>query len=294
MNIFSMWMLVGCGEKSSDTAVNLVADTAQVENDSSGVDTAEEQTHNPDTALDTGEGADADGDGFVESVDCNDTDSNTHPGAVDFPNDNQDQDCDGVDTALTPAGRSLSNPSFDNESDGVPTDWSDLGDGLAWQQNGAEIFTVNGGTGQTFNTHSGAGALKLWGDYGGNPYANGESIVYQQFLKTDAWDPAGQLFWMDAWVMIHDTDPLQNEATHHIGIRCFQEAMGTWTLLAEQVGPTFDSNSPTNSWMHVYASIECPLNTTVVQSIILFKQTNGADSSDHGAVFVDDVQFGTL
>ena len=40
---------------------------------------------------------DLDGDGYDETVDCDDSDPAINPGAIDIPNDSIDQDCDGVD-----------------------------------------------------------------------------------------------------------------------------------------------------------------------------------------------------
>ena len=42
---------------------------------------------------------DADGDGFDETVDCDDNDPSVNPGAFDIPNDGIDQNCDGEDSS---------------------------------------------------------------------------------------------------------------------------------------------------------------------------------------------------
>ena len=43
-----------------------------------------------------GDCLDGDGDGFCEDVDCDDTDPDVHPAAVDRPGDSLDENCDGV------------------------------------------------------------------------------------------------------------------------------------------------------------------------------------------------------
>ena len=61
----------------------------------SQTDTAVQDTAPPDTSPPAP--VDADGDGFTEDEDCDDTDAGSHPGAEDRWTDGRDQDCDGVD-----------------------------------------------------------------------------------------------------------------------------------------------------------------------------------------------------
>ena len=279
--------LVACGEKGSDTAEHF-------ENTDS-IDTSTVDTNEDAEVIGTGE--DADGDGYAESVDCDESNASIHPDAVDWPEDGVDQDCQNGDQTLVPAGRDLYNAAFDIQSDGMPVDWSDLGDALQWQEAGSEIVTVAGlATGLTFQGHSsGGGALKIWGDYGANFYGNGESLVYQQFLPVDVWEPANKVYWFDAWAWIDESEVLENQATFSIGIRCYRESMGAWTLLSEQKSVALTAESATNEWIHVWSKVECPDTTNVVRTFVLFQQnTIGTESLDHGAVYVDDAQFGVI
>ncbi len=66
------------------------------------------------------DGDDNDGDGYTENNDCDDTDSDIHPGAVEICGDGVDQDCSGDD---------LSCDDVDNDSDGYTENQGDCDDG---------------------------------------------------------------------------------------------------------------------------------------------------------------------
>jgi len=73
------------------------------------------ETEDPGNGSEVGSDyVDADGDGYLSQVDCNDQDATTHPGAGDVPEDGVGQDCDGV--AATTA-------SVDADGDG---EWLEL------------------------------------------------------------------------------------------------------------------------------------------------------------------------
>ncbi len=87
--------------------------------------------------IDTGNDDDLDGDGYTDDVDCDDTDPDIHPDAVDVPDDGIDQDCDGVDevTCFTDAdgdeyGSDAAGPSVGGEcADGTTSLPGDCDDG---------------------------------------------------------------------------------------------------------------------------------------------------------------------
>ncbi len=60
------------------------------------IDTTTEDTNGSEATV-FDEGADRDEDGFGDLVDCDDSNPNIHPDAVDYSNDGVDQNCDGVD-----------------------------------------------------------------------------------------------------------------------------------------------------------------------------------------------------
>ncbi|MEP6794173.1 MAG: PKD domain-containing protein [Saprospiraceae bacterium] len=63
---------------------------------------------------------DSDADGYTDDVDCQDTDSNIHPDAIEIPDNGIDEDCDGLDliTAVTQYGNTKIN-LFPNPTSGI-------------------------------------------------------------------------------------------------------------------------------------------------------------------------------
>ncbi len=84
--IVPLLLLLACGGDKSDPADD--------DDDVGGTDDTSEDAAD-DTGSDTDQPVDADGDGFAEPEDCNDTDATVFPGADELC-DGVDQDCDGV------------------------------------------------------------------------------------------------------------------------------------------------------------------------------------------------------
>ena len=74
---------------------------------------------------------DADGDGFTQALDCDDSDPAVHPLADDVPYDGQDQDCDGVDRDdLDQDGYDLAEDCDDQDAEVHPEAWEEPGKSL--------------------------------------------------------------------------------------------------------------------------------------------------------------------
>jgi hypothetical protein len=294
-------MLIGCNSNKGDSGLilNLNQDTSKPDSPDGPqeVDDVPEPGDNPDSG-DSGdpnnsgdETTDDDGDGLSEEQgDCNDSDNQIYQGAVDFPNDGIDQDCSGSDAILLDVLGGLLNPSFDDEdpnNPGIPNAWLNLGGAYSLQLDNANIFNINGDTGELFNSHTPEGAaLKLWGDYGNNTISSG-SHVYQEFAETTDWSPAGQIFWLDAWGYHHAIDPMLATSEASGWIKCFDDS---YTLDGESSTQKIEATTQQSSWRRLSTWVHCGLDTTVVQVVLSFHQTD--INTDHGVVYFDDIVFG--
>jgi len=303
-NITLAILLLGCNGNKGDTGfdIELDTDTDVPEPDDSDVP----EPDDPDTDTDTDSGdtdsgqdtgnsgdpdIDDDGDGYTENQgDCDDADGQTYPGGIDFPNDNLDQDCSGSPAELVQVLDGLINANFDEEDSanpGYPLGWLNLGEAYSWQLDGENIFDADGDTGRQFVAHSAGGAaVKIWGDYGNNTISTG-SHVYQEFIATDDWTPAGKVFWLDAWGYHDEVDLLQGTAEAAGWIKCFD---AEYNPDGESQTQLLNSQTQANSWRKLSTWVHCGPDATIVQVVLSFIQTDL--STDHGAVYFDDVSFG--
>ena len=229
---------------------------------------------------------DDDGDGISEdNGDCDDTNGQVYPGATDFPGDGIDQDCSGADATLTPVG--LLNGNMDSESGGYPTDWMNIGGSWGWQEHDSNIFIDGVDTGGFFGAHSPmGGAVKLWGAGAANPSNPGEAIVYQEFSTDANWSPAGKVFWLRAWGLHHNVDPLTGNASAYGVIRCLDAA---GAIQGDAVTQSINSQTQVESWRNLATWVQCNSMTETVQVMLMFHQTDFI--VDQGTVFFDDVDF---
>ena len=142
-------------------------------------------------------------------------------------------------------------------------------------------------TGGFFGAHSPmGGAVKLWGAGAANPSNPGEAIVYQEFSADANWSPAGKVFWLRAWGLHHNVDPLTGNASAYGVIRCL-DANGA--IQGDAVTQSINPQTQIESWRNLATWVECNSMTETVQAVLMFHQTDF--TADQGTVFFDDVDF---
>ena len=102
----SLSLLIACGDKETDDPT-----------DDSAEDSAEDSAPSDDTDDDTAP-VDADGDGAIATVDCDDTDPNVNPDALEVC-DGQDNNCDGAIDGDDAQGAGSWYPDADGDGHGV-------------------------------------------------------------------------------------------------------------------------------------------------------------------------------
>lgn len=294
-------LMLACNGNKDDTGfyIDITPDSPKP-SEPSDEDTDLPEPDDPDTDTDNEDSGntnngdpeqDNDGDGYSENQgDCDDSNGQVFPGGVDFPNDDIDQDCSGSPAELVDVLDGVVNSSFDEEDPenlGYPLGWSNIGGAYSIQLDGENIFTEDGDTGQVFVAHTtGGAAVKVWADYGNNPSGEG-SIVFQEFVATDEWSPAGQIYWLDLWGYHSETEPLQGTAEASGWIRCFD---ADYNIDGESQTQRITEQTQLNSWRKLATWVHCGPNANSVQVIVSLQQMDV--NTDHGAVYFDDLVFG--
>jgi hypothetical protein len=328
------FLLLGCGEKETDTDffIGIEEDTGKGPDPNN--EPGNEPDNPPDTGdTNSGQDSaaddeftDNDGDGYSEEQgDCNDDSNNgggaIHPDATDFINDGIDQDCVGGDATLIDVLGGLVNGDFDIEDSanpGYPEGWSNEGDACSWQGHESVISDSNGdATSTDFPAHiptPDGGAVMIWGEGGTNP--NGGSHVYQEFAETagtcsdtslttealciapatwtPGWSPAGRTFWLFAWGLQSPVENFTGTAEAFGAIICL-DANGAvdGEITTQKMTVQSFSSQPNggNNWQNMNTHVQCGPTATVVRVAFSFIQVS---STDAGAVFFDDVEFGQI
>ena len=284
-------LMLACGGKSADTGIviQLETDTETDSAEETGLDTSEsEDTSEEDTGADLA--TDDDGDGFSEDQgDCDDTNPEISPNAVDFADDGIDQDCSGADATLVPVLGGLVNANFDEEDPdniGYPLGWQMEGGSYTLQAHEAAIMTDAGDSGVEFEAHSPSGsALKIWGST--DPSLS-RTIAYQEFSATDDWSPGGKVFWLVTWGYHSSLDPLSGTAESFGAIECFRE---DYTPDGERETQRMTAQTQVDSWRNLNKWVTCGDNATIVRvSLVLLHNP----TTDSGSVYFDDVTFGEI
>ena len=300
ISLLTLGSFTACSGDKEDTGV--VTDTSTTEEtDTEETDTEETDTEETDTEeTDTEEPVDEDMDGFTADEDCDDTNADINPDAMDNPENDVDEDCNGTPASLTDYEGGLLNGSFETAGTAttswggeLPADWLNIGNMWATQMGSGNLYGDNGDSGAMVAAPDGDKYVKIWPDAGANQYGD-ESPVYQEWAGG-----ADMTFYLSAHGMVHDSSLLKGATEAVVWIKCFDASYG---LQGDAKSVALTADSTPNEWVHQSAMVTCGPNTTLVQGVLSLNTpdedvdgngtVDAGESQTTGNVYYDHVMFG--